>query len=166
MLTCRSCALVVLVGLIITPIAWGQGRPEVQAANPLNVQRVRRDSRIFVRFMLVNSSDHSWVIPTCGDLNGERYVCDLATHLEVRTPSGWHRAAVKCRCALPGGILPKTTVTVQQGERQEFTYQFAADFFAVRRGQRLRLVLDAWLGDSDVQSTPTLQLASAQFRMP
>lgn len=133
----------------------------------LTVVGVRRDASISIKVNLRNSNESRVFVPTCGELRGDNYLCDLAVHVEAETPQGWQPAKLKFDSAVLGGIPPEKGVVIEPGRAATFVCEFNADLFKLSKGQRLRLIVDTWSDEPSMKARKTpLRLVSPVFKKP
>jgi hypothetical protein len=144
--------------------AWAQNAPLPE--QDLVVKNVRLESQILVRVALRNSSDKRLLIPYCGELSNELYLCSPGANVEVRSGNEWKPPLLHC-CGVLGGQPNHRTVPIESQETKYFVYQIRADLFNFRRGQVLRLVTAVWPDGSVVgDGKAMIRLATAPFEMP
>ena len=118
----------------------------------------------------VSSPETQLFVPYCGEgESGSEALCNLAIHIEAETRDGWRPMRLRTTDAVLGGA-PSDRWKVRQipaGRRHDFVFAFPKNEFAVERGERLRIVVDAW---PDEQSMKTggapVRLATAPFECP
>lgn len=131
------------------------------------VQRVRVRKEVVVRVTIRNDSTRPLVVPYCGDLNSQKYLCELGVRLEALSGGHWTDATANCNCAVLGGVALDRTVRLEPGRAETFEYAFPAGYFKVKRGQKGRLRVDVWRdADSMKNREPGESLYSAPFAFP
>lgn len=95
----------------------------------------------------VSSSAESVVIPACG--SGESDVeplCDLAIHMEVKREGKWRPVELRYKDVILGGLPVDKwrPIAVARGTQHMFTFKYLVGEFAIRPGDKLRLVVDTW----------------------
>ena len=116
------------------------------------------------------SAEKELLVPYCAKgEGGTETLCNLSIHIEVETRAEWRPMKPRHREVVLGGIRPDKWKfrLIPAEQRRDFLFAFTKDDFAVHRGQRLRVVVDAW---SDEQSMRTgqqpIRLASPAFVCP
>jgi len=142
-------------------------QPRVKDKAEVLIEDVRRQSVVSIRLTVKITSDSKLFVPFCGELNGGPELCDLAVTVEALSKRRWRSAIAACGSALPGGFPLTKSLELTPGKSQLFVYEFAADYFKLTRGQRLRLRLDVWPDESSVAHTAERrEIYSSQFSLP
>lgn len=137
------------------------------ATGDVDVQRVRRVQDVAARVRISNDFSQDVVVPYCGDLYGQRYLCELAVRLEVFSGGAWVDAVPKCRCSVPGGVELDRSLRIAPGRAENFEFRFPSDSFAIRRGQKLRFRVQVWSSEKAMKDREAGQvLYSTAFRLP
>jgi hypothetical protein len=115
----------------------------------------------------LQASKEPLFVPYCEKReNGEESLC--TARLEVQTPDGWRSARLKPDLAATlGGVISTRRRLISPGHGAMFTFVFSMDIFAIRHGQRLRVVVDASPAEQSVGSGgESIHLASTPFECP
>lgn len=142
---------------------------EANQAAQLEVENVHAVPQVFVDLRL-RASEQPMFIPYCEESEGgEKILCTVATHLEVKTKDGWRPAKLRTTFGVLGGLSLSHARGIQIAPQSvaSFSFQFSRRFFEVDPGQQLRVRVDAW---SDEQSMKAgrqgMQLVSPPFNCP
>jgi hypothetical protein len=146
-----------------------QGQNEPKQVGQVDVASVRAVPQVYVALRL-RTSDQQVFVPYCGESDtGEKILCTLGAHLEVRTSRGWRPAKLRTTY----GVLGASSLGRAGGSliapRSEasFSFQFSRRFFEVEPGQQLRVVVDAWPDEQSMKmSGRSIQLTSPPFECP
>lgn len=144
--------------------SWAQSvAPKIQATGIQLVNSVVGD-------VLIDAPNRSVVIPFCGEgESGRQSLCSLSSHFEVQTPTGWISAKLRYKDVVLGGMTSKQwkLQTIPSGERQAFSFAFSKNVYAIDRGQKVRIVVDAWLDEASAREGKNpIQLITPPFDCP
>jgi len=118
----------------------------------------------------VSSAEEELLVPYCSEgEGGTASFCNVAIHIEVKTPEGWRRMKPRHREVVLGGVPPDKwkLQRIAAGRRLDFSFAFTKDDFAVDRGQRLRAVVDAWHDEQSMRTgQQPIQLVTPAFDCP
>jgi hypothetical protein len=120
----------------------------------------------------VQAKDAQIVIPECGhnSESDEYHLCGLASRLQVRTGNEWRPVSVRRGLAgVLGGATKETwaPLLIAPGRAVYFTLTIDPAFLDVRRGDQLRVELDAWPSEAAMRTTePEKRLTSPTFECP
>lgn len=138
------------------------------SSTQVRIDSVRAIPLIYVPLHLL-VSDQPVYVPYCGESEGHKFLCTVATHLEVATRSGWRPASLNTECGVLGGLSldHAAGVLIEGGKEGVFTFEFSPRFFKVRPGQQLRVVIDAWPDEQSMKAgRSALHLVSPPFICP
>jgi hypothetical protein len=118
------------------------------------------------------AGDRDLIVPYCGLARSEEEsLCGppTPTRLEVHTAKGWRPVGLRTGDAVLGALSPEVwkarLIPARKGH--VFSLLFSKDDFAVERGQRLRLVIEAWPDEQSMRSGGRpIQLVTAAFECP
>ena len=155
-----------LVLFAITQAVQGQTKPD--DGMELAVRNVRAVPQVYVALQLRASTP--LFVPYCAEFEGgDKVLCTMATHLEVHTAQGWHRAKLRTTFAVLGGLSLDRAKgdLVPAGTTATFSYQFSRRYFEVEPGQQLRVVVEAWPdGQSMKTGGKSIEIVSTPFKCP
>jgi len=154
-----------LIGLSLALCPSGQD-PSTPTVRVSRVEAVRS-----VSFEInVVSGQKDIVVPYCGvGEGGSEGLCSLAIHIEVESKEGWHRIKPRYREVVLGGVPPDkwNPLVIPAKHGHDFAFGFSKNDFAVERGQRLRVVVDAWPDEPSMRTgRDPIKLTSAAFDCP
>jgi hypothetical protein len=164
-----------IIALLIAML-FGRGSPmSGQAGAKPNVQvnYVRAWRMVGVEVSIL-AGDQDLIVPYCGGGGpGEAALESLCgpptpTRLEVQTAKGWRPVGLRYDAVL--GALSRDVWEARQIPARKghvFKFHFSKDDFAVKSGQRLRLVIDAWPDEQSMRSGGRpIQLTTTPFWCP
>lgn len=141
--------MAVMLGTRQTLAGENVAMPSVQTASVELIQLVSVK-------VTVLASEKELLVPYCGeDAGGTESLCILPAHLEVRSSGGWRPVKLRHSGASLGGVpMDRRRVRViPVGQKHDFSFVFPKEEFAVERGQRLRVVVAAWLDEQSMKLT-------------
>lgn len=151
------------------------GAPSVQQGQSVSepsvqVADVRLTEWVSAEITIRSPNDGDLVLPSCDDgTSAVPQLCQFPNQLQLKTDSSW----VSVTLQPPGRVFSRPPLTrwkaqtVKAGGQRTFRFRFPKGDFAVRRGQLLRLVLDAWPDEQSMQNhAPTIRLISREFQCP
>jgi hypothetical protein len=134
----------------------------------LDLGSVRAIPQIYVPVHLF-TSDQQLFVPYCGELDAEnKLLCTAgAAHLEVYTGKGWQPAKLRTTYGVLGIPPMKQGTIIDRRSKATLLFEFSTVFFAVNRGQELRVVVDAWPDEQSMRAgAPSIRLTSPPFECP
>ena len=112
----------------------------------------------------VFSPEKDLVVPYCGDGEGRAdSLCILPAYLEVQTSRGWKPVKLRHSDAVLGEVpLDRRRLRlIPAGQNHDFSMSFRKEEFAVERGQRLRVVVNAWPDEESMKSDKRASLTKS-----
>jgi hypothetical protein len=142
---------------------------EANQSAQLEVENVHAVPQVYVDIRL-RASEKPIFVPYCGESEGgEKVLCTVATHLEVKTKDGWRPAKLRITFGVLGALSLSHARGVQIAPKSSasFSFQFSRRFFEVDSGQQLRVRVDAWSDEQSMKAgrQPT-QFISPPFNCP
>ena len=133
----------------------------------VQVQSTQRVTRVYVRVQIDNTSSKEMLIPVCGNLDEQEFLCSpLAASLEVRVHDKWIPAKANCDCPLGGLPLAKGK-WLGPSESAQFTLGLPVNLFKLTKGQSVRLRLDVYPNEGAMNNMRgSSQLHSEPFPLP
>lgn len=140
----------------------------ISTSADVRIERARLRRDVVVRVLNNNDSAGELFVPYCGDLNNQRYLCDLAVQLQTLSAGQWSDAATNCNnCALLGGIELDRSMRLEPGRAETFEYAFPVDYFKVSSRQKARLRISVWRNLESMKNREAGEpIYSAQFELP
>jgi hypothetical protein len=159
--------LLILITIALFETAWPLSGQNEGGAKVL-VLAVRSLIQVEIN---VQEPGNQLFIPFCEKRQyGDESLCTGTARLEVETGHEWRSAKLRTNDAVLGGFNPKggaKGILIPPGGGDTFMFEFSKDLFAVERGQRLRVVVDAWPDEESMKANkPSIQLASPPFECP
>jgi hypothetical protein len=133
----------------------------------VQVQSTQRVTRVYVSVQIDNTSSREMLIPVCGNLDGQEFLCSpLAASLEVRAHDKWLPVKANCDCPMGGLPLAKGK-WLGPGESAHFTFGLPVSLFKLTKRQPARLRLDVYPNEGAMNSMRgSSQLYSEPFPLP
>jgi len=162
---------IVLPGILLSVLAFGQTNPQIQqgSAPLVSIERVRSVPQIYVSVKL-RSQEKQMFVPFCSKgEGGPPFLCTLGVHLQVQTKSGWRAVSLKTTSGVPGGAVVANASgrVISSNETAVFDFEFSKRFYSVTRGQQLRLIVDVWPDEVSMRKGQNrIQLESEPFECP
>jgi hypothetical protein len=157
--------------LIVLLIGRGSPMPGQVGSKPsVQVTRVRVWRTMSVTVSIF-AGDQDLIVPYCGlSASSEESLCGppTPTRLEVQTAKGWRPVGLRYDAAL-GALSPEVWKArlIPARKWHVFSLLFSKDDFAVKSGQRLRLVIDAWPDEQSMRSGGRpIELTTTAFECP
>jgi hypothetical protein len=160
----HSLLLLLGVAVVLNPLIRAQTK--IEESQKFTLKGARVESRLVVTVELSNGSDQRILVPYCGEMAGELYLCNPATRVEARRGAKWVSPLTDC-CAVLGGAFNGRTIVIEPRSARTFVYQIRRDSVKIRRGDRLRVIADAWPEGAKVGDDATvLRLRTEPFDAP
>jgi len=111
------------------------------------------------------------VVPYCSQTEeGEPFLCTSGVHLQTQARGGWRAVGLRKTPGVLGASVPISRAAAQfvpAHKTASFLFRFNTHVYSIARGQRLRLVVDAW-PDKQAQQAgeKPMQLISDAFACP
>jgi hypothetical protein len=149
-----------------------QGRPgpgHNQSKPDAQVTDARASQSVGIQ-ITISSGENELLVPYCGDGEGDiESLCNLTIQIQVEGPNGWTRIKPKYPNVVLGGVPPEKwrSQLIPGGQSHAFAFAFSKDDFVVQRGQRLRVIVDAWRDEQSMRAQKqAIQLTSGSFKCP
>jgi hypothetical protein len=164
----RQILLDLTVAATLAAVQLLQAQTKPDGGMELDVRNVRAIPQVYVALQLRASAP--LFVPYCAEFEGgDKVLCTMATHLEVHTAQGWHRAKLRTTFAVLGGLSLDRAKgdMVPAGTRVTFSYQFSRRYFEVEPGQQLRVVVEAWPDEQSMKTGgKSIEVVSTPFKCP
>ncbi len=116
----------------------------------------------------VRATDKQLVIPYCPENNSDEHAL-CSAWLERLDGKVWRRARPRIHEYVLGmeGIDQWKPVIITPGNSNSFLYSFSTRYFGVRKGEHLRVTLDAWADAKSMQyDNAAVSLLTPVFKAP
>jgi hypothetical protein len=140
-----------------------------EVSDNLHISHVSSIALLSIR-VTIQTDKNQLCVACCGmEENGEEIIYSKTAHLEMETNEGWVPVKLRWPEVILGDV-PFYLIrckTINPESKESFIVRFNRSLFAIKQGQRLRLVIDTWSYETSMKANkPSKPMISLPFDCP